>query len=70
MSNRTLVELNHDLWGKMNSAEFLAALQAYLGSASPENADRLSRYGVRIFGMRHHSEGFDIKWGWHEAKEE
>lgn len=70
MSNRTLVELNHDHAHKMDSAEFLHVLARYLGSGSQEAAEELSRYGVRVFGMRHHSDGYNIQWGWHHASYE
>lgn len=65
MSNRTLIELNHDYWDRIarNPDEFIIALILYLGSGDKETSDKLSRYGLRIIGMKHHSEGHDIKWG-------
>jgi hypothetical protein len=69
MSNRSLVELNHDYWYMMKEPGFAEALQLYLASANAENAERLERFGVHVFGMRHHSEGFKIKWGHQEAGE-
>lgn len=65
MSNRSLLELNHDHGHKIDEdpAKFNEVLQRYLSSASKENAADLERYGVRVFGMRHHSEGFDVRWG-------
>ena len=38
-------------------------LQDYLRSGSKEDAQKLERYGIRVFGMRHHSDGFTIEWG-------
>lgn len=60
MSNRTLIEINHDFGFKIEDApaRFVEALGAYLASASRENAQELERYGVRVIGMRHHSENF------------
>ncbi len=71
MSNRTLIEINHDYAHKIegNQESFCRALGLYLNSGNRENADQLERYGVRVFGMRHHSDGFSIKWGAHKAEE-
>ena len=57
MSNRTLIEINHDFSGDLGD-DFLAALGRYLRSANCETADALTRYGVRVLGMRHHSGRF------------
>lgn len=69
MSNRTLIEINHDLWHKIkeNPLRFAGDVIRYLGSGSPECAEQLERYGLRVFGMRHHSDEYEIKWGGHEA---
>ena len=71
MSNRTLIEINHDFHGQiqMQPHEFVAALCRYLNSASEETAKPLKRFGVRVFGIRRHYDGFEIKWGAHEANE-
>lgn len=72
MSNRSLFEINHDRWhviDKAGAGEFERALLRYLGSASKENALALEPYGIRVFGMRHHSNGFFIQWGGHIARE-
>ncbi len=71
MSNRSLMEFNHDHWGKIerNHQAFANAICDYLMSASPNHAEALERFGVHVFGMRHHSDGFDIKWGGHKANE-
>lgn len=57
MSNRSLIEFNHDFAGDL-SVEFVAALRRYLNSASRESAEGLERYGVRVVGMRHHSSSY------------
>lgn len=62
MSNRTLIEINHDYAGKLGD-QFLAALGRYVRSGSISDAAELKQFGVRVFGMRHHSDGFNIKWG-------
>lgn len=57
MSNRTLIEINHDFAETLGEA-FLDALGRYLRSASRDNAAVLEQYGVKVVGMRHHSENF------------
>lgn len=71
MSNRSLIEFNHDFSHAIegDQAGFVEALGGYLRSASPRNAAALERFGVTIFGMRHHSDGFEIHWGGHHASE-
>ena len=65
MSNRSLIEINHDYWYtlKDDPEGFVMALRLYLGSANKDTAERLERFGIRVFGMRHHSYGFEINWG-------
>jgi hypothetical protein len=70
VSNRTLLEINHDYVHSLNDpTPFKEILIRYLCSASPQNAEELKRYGVRVFGIRHHSEGFSIRWGCFVASE-
>jgi hypothetical protein len=57
MSNRSLIELNHDFTSEVG-VEFLKALRTYLKSGSRESAEALEPFGVRVLGMRHHSENF------------
>lgn len=59
MSNRTLIEINHDRLPEMGD-DFLQALQRYVRSANWETAADLDRYGVHVIGMRHHSGNFII----------
>lgn len=54
MSNRSLIEINHD-FGVRDKPELLAALQRYLSSANREHAEALERFGIRVIGMRHHT---------------
>lgn len=70
MSNRSLFEFNHDYVEEIrkNPAGFVADLEAYLNSGSPRTAAVLKdRYHINHFGMRHHSDGFDIQWGGSKA---
>lgn len=57
MSNRTLIEINHDFCGAIGESA-AAALRRYLKSASRETAAELEYYGIRVLGMRHHSGNF------------
>lgn len=59
MSNRSLIEINHDFAGDLG-ADFMLALGRYLRSADSRNATELERWGVTVVGMRHHSEKFVI----------
>lgn len=71
MSNRSLMEFNHDFAGQLGHDPdgFLRELSSYLNSGDEESAARLKAlYGVRVFGMRHHSEEYGIKWGYHETR--
>ena len=57
MSNRTIIEINHDRWGEIgrDPEAFGRDLLSFLGSASHENAERLERYGIVVVGTAHHS---------------
>ena len=66
MSNRSLIEINHDyaaVIGLNDPVDFKEALIRYLRSANQPHADDLKRFGVRVIGMRHHSDPYRIKWG-------
>lgn len=65
MSNRTLIEINHDYARELRTPDFLDALGLYVNSAGPEEVKALERFGIRVFGMRHHSDAFTLKWGTH-----
>jgi hypothetical protein len=69
MSNRSLMEFNHDRTQEIfeDTPGFIVALDNYLANASKRNVEALKHYGIRIFGMRHHSEPFFVKWGAHES---
>jgi hypothetical protein len=59
MSNRTLIEINHDLCHRLDD-NFVPTLNRYLRSASRETAEALGLHGVRVISMRHHSGKFII----------
>lgn len=55
MSNRSMLELNHDYAPPYDDAKLLEwakKIRLYLGSADPTHLPN----GVTYFGMRHHSE--------------
>ena len=63
MSNRTLIEINHDCAGNIDGDHyrFAQVIYRYLCSASTRGLeDNLERYGLRVIAMRHHSENFRI----------
>lgn len=60
MSNRSLIEINHDFGPLDGDLHFVAALAHYLRCADNRTAERLERWGVKVISMRHHSEKFII----------
>jgi len=71
MSQRSLLEINHDLAAKIRAQPiaFAEALHRYLSSGGAADARALERFGLRLFGRRHHTEPFAIAWGAHIARE-
>lgn len=61
MSNRTLIEINHDFCREMTGDAFVLALERYVRSACRETAKDLEHFGVRVIAMRHHSGKFLIE---------
>lgn len=63
MSNRTLLEINHDHWMELCRPGFVHDLIQYLASGDANNAERLAKYGITFIAMRHHSNDFHIPPG-------
>lgn len=64
MSNRTLIEINHDRAHDIDRAlEFKSTLYRYLCSGSSDDADLLEMFGVKVIAMRHHADNFHIPNG-------
>jgi hypothetical protein len=63
MSNRSLLEFNHDYAHDIadDPEGFVRALGRYLACADMETSSALERYGVRRVSIRHHSEKFYIE---------
>jgi hypothetical protein len=57
MSNRTLFEFNHDhaIRIELSPNRFVELLTAYLSQGSVATAKELEPYGVRWFGVMHHT---------------
>lgn len=65
MSNRTIIEINHDLWHKIEAypTEFAQAIADYTRACDPEVAQRLrDRFGVNVLGTVHHSDKIAISF--------
>lgn len=59
MSQRTIVEINHDLAHAIerNPDDFMMTLRMYLGSGDPRHAERLRlSYGFNVAWRGHHSD--------------
>lgn len=65
MSNRSLIEINHDFSHAIQAdggKTFLTLLGRYLGSANDDTAEALRlHFGCTVFGMRHHSDPWEGK---------
>jgi hypothetical protein len=64
MSNRTIIEINHDMSHKIrdNPAAIGEEIAEYTRSVSHESADRLRRYGINVLGTVHHSDKISISF--------
>lgn len=71
MSNRTLIEINHDYAGEINKnkLKFLDALNEYLRAIPYGKIPYEIFPGVRVLGARHHSEAVDIAFGAYRRSE-
>lgn len=66
MSNRTLIEINHDYCAeiKANPTQFMKAIVDRINSGG--HADTEIWPGVRAIAQRHHSDPYYIQWGGRE----
>lgn len=62
MSNRTLLEINHDFTDRIKNATlFQDALDNYLNHPEDQqNVDTLRHYGIVVLGYRHHTEKYHL----------
>jgi len=56
MSNRTIIEFNHDFFDRIISQEFLKWMALYLRSCDETAKEQLSILGATVHGTRHHSD--------------
>jgi hypothetical protein len=69
MSNRTLIEINHDFAGdiELGAGAFVSALMNHLSCIPYNKIPYEIIPGVLVLGARHHSEPYVIEWGAYEA---
>lgn len=70
MSNRSLFEFNHDYSHRIEDDPegFIEAIQNYLKGGDKQAANQLKKYGLKWFGMRHHSDKYDVTWGFYREE--
>lgn len=63
MSIRSLLEINHDYAHQIeaNPQRFMKALRNYLGSTDQRSVDEMERFGIVVFGSRHHADPFSAQ---------
>lgn len=67
MSQRTLIEINHDfLWAIAHQSDDFGVILTRLLKGCGRDGDKEeleTKFGLRIFGRRHHGDAFDINFG-------
>ena len=65
MSNRTIVEFNHDQWGAIRDRpeEFVEAVLLMLRCGANEARDSMSRFGVQCGPTVHHTNQRRVDFG-------
>lgn len=66
MSNRTIIEINHDMWHKIesNAALFGDMIAEYMRACDPKVRDNLEqRFGANVLATVHHSDDVRISFG-------
>ena len=65
MSNRTIIEVNHDYWHKIEDDKdtFAQLVVDFTRACDPEIAQRLQdHFGVNVLGTVHHSDNIRISF--------
>jgi len=64
MSNRTIVEINHDFWAKIKNdpEKFSALLLEYIRSLSHNAKDELRGFGCNTLATIHHTDEVSISF--------
>lgn len=60
MSQRTLIEINHD-FSVRDRPGLLEALSRYLASGSRDDAEMLELWGWHVISRRHHADQFYVR---------
>lgn len=62
MSNRTIIEINHDLWHRIEGDRegFGKLVADFTRACDPEIREALQRYGCNVLGTVHHSDNISI----------
>lgn len=71
MSNRTLIEFNHDRWFKVQSDKdgFVEAILEMLrAGGTPYVVDRLDDFGITYVSQRHHSDPVSVVYKHHKIE--
>lgn len=65
MSNRTLIEINHDFFHEIRDGEFSKDMTTFLQNPwSPTNITMMrDKYHIKVYGTRHSDDGYVVKWG-------
>lgn len=64
MSNRTIIEINHDLWHRIEGDRegFGTLIAQFTRACDPEIREHLQRYGCNVLGTVHHSDKVTISF--------
>lgn len=64
MSNRTIIEINHDLWHRIEAdpAAFGKLVADYTRACSHDIQDELRRYGCNVLATVHHSDKISVSF--------
>lgn len=71
MSNRTLIEINHDNCHDIvrgQEAFMQAIIEMMRGGGSPRVVEQLERFGVTHVGQRHHSDRCSVSYPHHKVE--
>lgn len=71
MSNRSLIEFNHDCWPKIEADRegfAHAVLEMSRAGGTPEAVAALARFGVTFVGTRHHSDRATVDYKYHRVE--
>ena len=64
MSNRTIIEINHDLWHRIEKdpEAFGKLVAEYTRACSHDVSDRLQHFGANVLATVHHSDKIAVSF--------